>query len=367
MAGSRILIVEDERLVAEDIRLTLESLGYKIAAVVHTGEDAIDKAAETKPDLVLMDITLGAGIDGIEAASRIRRVSDIPVIYLTAYAEHCTRERTQASEPFGYLVKPFKTADLRCAIDIALYKHKCETLLRASEDKFRRFYNDAPWAYHSLDSSGRLVEINAAWTKVVGYSREEILGKWFGDLLIPEDQQPFRSSFEGMAETGEIHDVEQTMVTKDGSTITVNIHSKVIRDKEGRFQQTHAILYDITDKKATTQASERTGARLERAMATMADGIFVLDSNLVFTYVNSAACEAFKSDGADLVGQFLRETVAGIDGTAFARSLEKALKDNTPVSFEAHFGDKGAGASYAVRVCPVEQGLCVYFQTKVAE
>jgi CheY-like chemotaxis protein len=163
MSGSRILVVEDERIVGEDMRLTLVDLGYEIVGVVSTGEEAVRKAAETKPDLALMDIVLAGEIDGIEAAKQMRAVWNVPVIYLTAYSSQCTQNRTQETEPFGYLVKPFKRSDLRCAIEIALYKHDMEMRLRSSEQRFRLLYENVPSAYQSLDDRGLLLEVNEAW------------------------------------------------------------------------------------------------------------------------------------------------------------------------------------------------------------
>lgn len=107
MAKTEILIVEDERITAEDIRLSLGGLGYAVTGMASSGEEAIRKAEELHPDLVLMDIVLGGDMDGIEAAKRIRARFNIPVVYLTAYADEKTLERAKVTQPFGYILKPF--------------------------------------------------------------------------------------------------------------------------------------------------------------------------------------------------------------------------------------------------------------------
>jgi len=107
MAKTEILIVEDERITAEDIRLSLGGLGYAVTGMASSGEEAIRKAKELHPDLVLMDIVLGGDMDGIEAAKRIRARFNIPVVYLTAYADEKTLERAKVTQPFGYILKPF--------------------------------------------------------------------------------------------------------------------------------------------------------------------------------------------------------------------------------------------------------------------
>jgi CheY-like chemotaxis protein len=121
-------VVEDEAIVARDIAWTLGGLGYRVVARALTGEDAIGKARAGRPDLVLMDICLGGSLDGIAAATIIRSELGIPVIFLSAFSDDETLERAKAAEPFGYLVKPFKERDLRCAIEVALHRHRLEAV-----------------------------------------------------------------------------------------------------------------------------------------------------------------------------------------------------------------------------------------------
>jgi DNA-binding LytR/AlgR family response regulator len=118
-----ILVVEDESIVAKDIQVCLKRLGYEVVAVVSSGEDAIEKAEALSPDLVMMDIMLKGEMSGIEAANIIRKSKSIPVIFLTAYTDRDTVDRAKESEPYGYIIKPFKEIDIQTAIEIALYKH----------------------------------------------------------------------------------------------------------------------------------------------------------------------------------------------------------------------------------------------------
>jgi len=126
MAKSNIMIVEDEWITADDLSMSLQSLGYTVTSMVSSGEEAIKKAEGDRPDLVLMDIVLKGEMDGIEAASQIRSCYNIPIIYLTAYADEKILERARITEPFGYIVKPFVNEDLKIAIEIALYNHRVE-------------------------------------------------------------------------------------------------------------------------------------------------------------------------------------------------------------------------------------------------
>lgn len=123
MSKNNILVVEDESIVSKDIQQSLKKLGYNIVGAASTGEKAIELANETKPDLVLMDIMLKGDMSGIETAEKIKETLSIPVIYLTAYADENTLAKAKVTEPYGYIIKPFKEIDLHTSIEMALYKH----------------------------------------------------------------------------------------------------------------------------------------------------------------------------------------------------------------------------------------------------
>ena len=135
MNRKQILVVEDERIVAADIKLSVQRLGYDVCGIAFSGEEATKKAEEMKPDLVLMDIVLEGEMDGIEAASAIRSRFAIPVVYLTAYADKKTLERAKITEPFGYIIKPFEERELNSIIEIALYKHTMDKKLKKTQQE----------------------------------------------------------------------------------------------------------------------------------------------------------------------------------------------------------------------------------------
>ncbi len=135
MTSEQVLIVEDEAIVALDLSHCISKLGYTIVGIVRSGEDAVEKAQSLHPDVVLMDIHLAGMMDGIEAAEMIRQLLDVPIIYLTAYADDDTVQRAILTQPFGYIRKPFEERDLQLAIEMALYKHKAEIALRTAKDE----------------------------------------------------------------------------------------------------------------------------------------------------------------------------------------------------------------------------------------
>ncbi len=135
MAKQKIMVVEDSIVVSRDIQNRLSSLGYGVAATAVTGQEAIDKAEETRPDLILMDINLKGPMDGVEATEQIHKRLDIPVVYLTAQSDEGTLKRAKLTGPFGYLLKPFDERDLHTTIEIALYKHESAIKLQDESDQ----------------------------------------------------------------------------------------------------------------------------------------------------------------------------------------------------------------------------------------
>ena len=130
MDKARILVVEDESIIALDLQSLLIDLGYEVTAIASSGEEGVRWAEETRPDLTLMDVRLRGAMDGVEAAGQIRARFDIPVIYLTAYADEATLQRAKITEPFGYLLKPFQKRELKATIEMALYKHRAERAIQ---------------------------------------------------------------------------------------------------------------------------------------------------------------------------------------------------------------------------------------------
>lgn len=141
MEGARILIAEDEQVIAHGLGASLTRLGYTVVAVVSSGEKAIQKAGELRPDLVLMDIMLEGEMDGIEAAQQIREGSHVPTIFLTAYSGEEIVQRARFAEPLGFIVKPYQERELHAAVQVALYRHTVERKLKRAEQELRHAHD----------------------------------------------------------------------------------------------------------------------------------------------------------------------------------------------------------------------------------
>lgn len=161
--ATNILIVEDESIVRKDIERSLTKLGYNVVAQADNGEKAIELALEHKPEIALMDIMLKGDMTGIEAAGKIKDAINIPVIFLTAYADEATLNKAKITEPHGYILKPFKEIDLHTTIEMALHKHKKEQELRVENELLRSlqsFKADADYLF--VKHQSRLVKLNAS-------------------------------------------------------------------------------------------------------------------------------------------------------------------------------------------------------------
>jgi PAS domain S-box-containing protein len=189
MSSARILVVEDERIVANDIRNTLERLGHTVAAVVSSGEDAVARARELKPDLVLMDITLGGRIDGIQAAKEIQKSRSIPIVFMTAHLDEPTLQRAKVTGPFGYVLKPFEERELHTTVEIALYKGAAD--LRLQEiDQLAHVTKSIGEFVVITDTHGRITYANRAFLERFGCVLEDVVERrgeeFLSDVISPD-------------------------------------------------------------------------------------------------------------------------------------------------------------------------------------
>ena len=183
METARIMVVEDEGIIAQDIKNCLENLGYEVPEVVFTGQDAIQKADELRPDLVLMDIVLKGDIDGIETAAEIRSRYNIPIVYLTAYEDDKTLRRAKLTEPLGYILKPFEERYLRSSIEMALYKHKMEWKLKENERWLATILKSVGDAVVVTDDAGNIKFMNPVAESLTGWSVKDSLGKKLKEIF----------------------------------------------------------------------------------------------------------------------------------------------------------------------------------------
>jgi CheY-like chemotaxis protein len=171
------MVVEDEAIVAMDLENQLRSMGYAVIAQESRGEDAVARAVDVRPDLVLMDIRLAGAMDGIEAATRIRRAIDAPVVYLTAHSDDETFGRASVTDPVAYVLKPFDRRSLKAAIDLGLYRHRMDARLRQMERWLASTLRSMGDAVVTTDLEGRVTYLNQVAERVAGWPLSEAEGR----------------------------------------------------------------------------------------------------------------------------------------------------------------------------------------------
>jgi len=183
LSETKILVVEDEAVTSMDLRRSLTDLGYNVCAIAPTGELAVKNAGDLHPDIILMDIMLAGKMNGIEAAEIIKAKYRIPIIYLTAYSDDNFLARAKITEPFGYILKPFRELELKTNIEMALYKHSMENALRVSEETTRVLLNAIDDILFLVDIGGRFQAVNAALANHAGKNVKELIGSNVSELV----------------------------------------------------------------------------------------------------------------------------------------------------------------------------------------
>ncbi|MFO7966193.1 MAG: response regulator [Archaeoglobaceae archaeon] len=281
---AKILIVEDESIVAMDISSMLENLGYTVSGIAGSGEEAIRSAGIREPDLVLMDIMLRGGVDGIEAAEYIRHNFQIPVVYLTAYSDNKTLERAKITEPYGYILKPFEERELHTCIEISLYKHRMEEKLRKSEEWFSTTLKSIGEAVIATDTDGRITYMNPVAQELTGWNTDRALNHMIEEIYTVKDEESGE-----VIENPVISAVEDRMVFNqsgnrlliavDGKEIPIDYNAAPIIDDRGNCEGGVLTFKDISERRKAEEIIEQR-LEFEKTIADVSSqfiGIFDID------------------------------------------------------------------------------------------
>jgi len=251
----RILVVDDE---PDNVELLTAYLLYDYDIVpAYSGNEALQILGDSEqvyPDLVLMDIMLKDGMDGVEAANQIHIKYEIPVVYITAYADDSIMQRAKLTEPFGYILKPFEESELRTNIEIALYKHKMESKLKESQKWLTAILNNTGDAMIATDKDGLIKFINPFAEALLGRKQMDILGKPLNDVFCVESEEPGvtvddpvkkvirEGMFYGLAN-------QTLLVTKDDTRVPVDIIGSPIKGENEDVMGILITFCDISDRK----------------------------------------------------------------------------------------------------------------------
>lgn len=261
----KILIVEDEKIIAKDIESTIKRLGYESAGIASNAEDAVKKAGEQRPGLVLMDITLKGGTDGIEAARIINDTFDIPVVYLTAHQDEDTIERTMFSNSYGFITKPLDDRDINSAVNSAIYRFEVESKLKEAEERYFRLTENAMDMILSQSLEDMSYDyVNRACINITGYRPADfyLRPNLIEEIVKPEWTEHYKRNFRKLAAGEAVNDIEFMVRHKSGENRWLNQRSTVVKDPAGKPQSVEAIITDVTQRKVYEKKLEETTEKL---------------------------------------------------------------------------------------------------------
>jgi len=263
----KVLVVEDEIIVAENIKKILENVGYAVVGAVDSGREAIKLTENTRPNVVLMDIKLKGDIDGIEAAGEIRSRFDVPIIYHTAYADEDTVQRAKLTEPFGYILKPFgDERRLKTAIEIALCKYKMEKNLRESEERYRFLIEKQGEGIACLGPNEQFTFCNPVAEEIFGVLPGTLVDRNLKEFITPEMFETIRKET-GKCRSGKRNSYELEIMRPDGEKRQLFITATPWFDDDDRFAGTFEIFRDDTERKRAQEALEQGNKELRKEIA----------------------------------------------------------------------------------------------------
>lgn len=338
MAGEKILIVEDEGIVARETEYRLKDLGYNVCGIAASGAEALKKTEKELPDVVLMDIMLKGEMDGIETAGQIRSRHNIPVVYVTAHADETTLQRAKRTEPMGYLLKPFNERELHAAIEIALYKHKMDNTLKDREQLLGTTLKSIGDAVIVTDTVGNVTFMNPT---------AEVITRW---KLKEASGTPVAQVFPVEGETGRalVHPVtralSESVVTtvrnhmltaKGGREIPVDGNATPITDDAGKVYGTVLVFRDATGPRKQDE-----GLRLcQYAVDLMSQALMRLGGDGRILYANEAASRMLGYTGDDLVWLSMQDLDPALKGSRWDFHIER-LKEKIFLTYETKLRSK---------------------------
>ncbi len=328
----KIVIVEDESIVAKDIKKRLQNLGYTVSAVVSSGEEALE-VAEGNPDLYLMDIVLRGGIDGITAAERLRTQFGIPVIYVTAYADEKTLGRAKMTEPYGYILKPFEDRELHTAIEMALYKHEMEKKLRESQQWLSTTLKSIGDAVIATDTEGFITFMNPVAEALTGWNQKEAVGTFLSEVfhvINEETRKRCENPFEKIMKTGKATDLANNtiLVAKDGTELFIADSGAPIRD-ENHILGTVLIFRDTTEKRRIEQEMLKT-QKLE-SLSILAGGIAHDFNNILTAILSNANLARMYAEDERVTEKLTKIEKASLQAKDLMQQLFTFSKGGAPV------------------------------------
>ncbi len=335
MTRKRILIVEDDGILALFLADLLNRRGYEVNQPTASGEAAVEQALTSGPDLILMDIQLAGEMTGIEAAAQILGQVDIPILYMTSYSQNSVFEKARATAPYGYLVKPVAERELLAMIETALDKHALNQKLRESEARFRAIADSAPVLIWTMDEQAQCTYVNKTWLELTGRTFEQELGAGWLRGLHPDDSQLWNEIFQAaLAERREFR-LECRLRQANGRYAWVLIQGSPRFTADEEFFGFIGSGLDISDRRDMEKQLQASRDFALKVMRTMGQGLTITDDQGNFEYVNPAYASLIGCSPAELIGKHPAEVTAPLNKGEIQRQQAERIEGKTS-TYESH-------------------------------
>ena len=354
----RILVVDDEPVVGKDVQMTLERLGYSVPLVATSGSEAIDIVRRTKPDLVIMDVRLQGPIDGIEAAIAIRNESATPLIYLTAFADEETIARAKATEPYGYVLKPFNDRELQSTVEMALSRSRSEQRMQVSRDRFQSALSSMADGVIATNLVGNINFMNPIAEAITGWSAAEALGKPLQDVFritTPAGESAPALSAPGAAARPIL------LMARDRSRVAIEDNSAPMKDRDGSltglvvvFRRRHE---DAKDPTGANLPDDGAAPPLAGVIEGIADPLIAVDIDWHITFVNAQAARYFDKQPDEMIGRDVWDEFPSDVHAKYYNEYYQALTRRERRAFEIHAEEMNVW--FEVTAYPFGDGLLI--------
>lgn len=356
MPNEKILIVEDEAIIAADLANKLGRMGYNVCGSAASAEEALALVAVCRPELVLMDIHLRGEMDGIEAADRIRVEYGIPVIYLTAHSDRATLDRAKITEPFGYILKPFEELELQTHIEMALYKSLAERKLRESEERWRVTIGSIGDAVIASDVLGNVTYMNPVALALTGWTEAEALGQpvmHVFNIINEFTRLPVEDLIARVLRENCIVELinHTVLVTRDDREVPVEDSAAPITDKDGKVTGVIIVFHDVTEKRRAEEAR----AQLATIVTSSSDAIVGKTLEGIVTSWNRAAEQLFGYTTEEMIGQSISRLIPAERPGELAANLQRIARGEVIDAYDTvRVGKDGQRVDVSITISPIK-------------
>jgi PAS domain S-box-containing protein len=338
MDDSRILVVEDDELVAKAMRRRLTRMGYSVPATCSSGEDAVTRAAELQPDLILMDIQLAGPMDGIEAASRIHARSSCPVIYLTGQDDGEMLERAKITAPYSYLLKPAEDRDLRISIEVALNQHRLQSQLKERERWLDTVLRSIGDAVITTDRQGRVTFMNAVAEKLTGWRLEEAQGQEADRVFCLVDELTGASRDSPVSAVLRQDQVallpERVLLcTRSATRVEIDDSSAPLHDEQGNLTGVVVVFREISERRRAERRIQEETEKAQRYFDIARSILVVLSADQTVERINPRGCELLGQPPEEAVGRNWFDHFVPLSSREERRQrFERLLRNRAPAA-----------------------------------